>query len=307
VITPEQRARRRERIQASDVAAILGLSPFANPIDVYNSKVLPIQPDKLTRWMELGNYLEPPLVKFAADRLRVEVNTNPDDLSWVEDTVTGGMFGANLDALIVGRPEHIEAKKVGPHYAKEWGDPGTDAIPVYVQVQCQAQMFAAGTERVWVPAAIASGDIEFRMYRVERDQHMIDTFVPFCIDWWNRHVAAGVPPDGTPLDFDFYATIARVPGKTVSIDPKLWTDLQDLKAKIAELQGLERVAKDALRAAMGDAELADFGDPKKVIAYREQRSAPATDFDRMRIDGVFDRYCTQGKHRALRLINRPKV
>lgn len=99
-ITAEQRERRRRYLGASDTPAILGLSPWATPADVYWSKVGPLKYDAPTEAMQTGNRLEASIVSFAAERLGVAVErdvslVHADGVQYLVDVIRAG----NIDDL----------------------------------------------------------------------------------------------------------------------------------------------------------------------------------------------------------------
>ncbi len=69
----EQRQERRLGLGGSDVAAILGLSRYASPIDIYNDKVGELAEDIGNDATNRGNLLEPIIIKKYQDYSGCEV------------------------------------------------------------------------------------------------------------------------------------------------------------------------------------------------------------------------------------------
>ena len=189
-ITQEQRERRRHFLGASDTPAILGLSPWATPADIYWSKVGPLPQDEPTVAMQTGNRLEGPLVDFATERLGVQVERD------VPVVHSGDVFAANLDARIVGNGSAIEAKYVGPANADAWGPDGSEEIPDYVYAQVQHQMYAADLSKVYVAAFVSGFRPDWRLFPIPRDERAINVIVERGMAFWNDHVLKQVPPPG---------------------------------------------------------------------------------------------------------------
>ena len=92
-LSPEQIARRREGISASEMAAIVGLDPYRSPIDVFLDKTgraAPFAGNERTHW---GNLLEDPIRNDYATRrgLLVTVPGTLDHptLPWAKATPDG--------------------------------------------------------------------------------------------------------------------------------------------------------------------------------------------------------------------------
>jgi putative phage-type endonuclease len=196
-ITAEQREQRRHHIGASDTPAILGISPWATPADIYWSKVGPLPDDEPTVAMQTGNRLEGPLIQFACERLGVRAKR---DVSLVHP---GGIFAANLDAAIVSSVDHdanaIEAKYVGPANADAWGPDGTEEIPDYVYAQVQHQAYVADLSKVYVAAFVSGYRPDWRLFAIPRDERAINVIVERGMAFWNDHVLKQVPPVGGEL------------------------------------------------------------------------------------------------------------
>jgi len=262
-LTETQRERRRKHIGASDTPAILGLSPFRNPADVFYTKGQYATEDVTTDAMETGNRLEGPLLDYAAEKLGVEIDR--EDLFRISK---GGILAATLDGLVIGKPEAVEAKYVGPAYAADWGLEGTDQIPSHVIVQCQHQIYVAGLERVHVVAAIARYSLEWCLFVVERNETLIDTIIDADSRFWNDYVIPGVcPPDVLPA-LDTLKALVRVPDKEVQVPKQLVKDYEKAHAAQSFVKRQVERVDAALIAALGDAEVGDYGDPDKQVTYR---------------------------------------
>lgn len=267
-ITEIQRQARRNHLGSSDAPAVLGLSPWATPTDIYWSKTSELDPSKTTEAMQTGNRLEDPLIDFAIEREKLPgVRRNQNQIH------ESGILAANFDALVTGRPEAVEAKYVGPNSVGGWGIEGTDEVPSYVAAQCQHQMAVGDLEKVWVPAACAAFRLEWRMYFVDRDQRIIDAMVEVEIRFWNEHVLAKLPPDPhQPPSLEILKRLHRVPESIVELDEEAaieiekWQrskDRQNRRAKLVK----KRQAK--ILTLLKDAEGGRLPDGR-LLAYLER-------------------------------------
>jgi predicted phage-related endonuclease len=298
--TQEQLTARRRVLGASEVAAALGLDPFSSPSDVYWRKVLPAPepPAREAKHFELGHRLEDLLIDYAVDRLGgCAVHR--------QHNVVGahGILAATLDALIDDRPEAIEAKYSSS--ADGWGDEGTDQVPERVVIQCLAQAYCAGLERVWVPAFVASHRAEFRLYSVPRDEDAIAVIVGRAEAWWNTHVVAEVPPDDTPPPLDLVKRLRREPASEIVLGDEAmaaWGALELAKADAKRADAAKDEAQARVLMLLGEAEAGRMPDGR-LLTYLAQNSAPSVDHARFRAlaPEIYEQVVTRGSHRVLRI------
>jgi len=282
-ITELQRQQRRKFLGSSDSPIIMNLSPFKKTAsDIYWSKVAPLIEDNTPEYMQIGNWLEGPLLQWAAQELGVEIDTNPADLFCVAHEGEGkDLFAANHDSLIqhkMGQPrEGIEAKYANGEMAQEYGEPFTDQIPYHVIVQVQHQMYVSQLSRVYVALAVPSYyAIDRSLYIIQRDEELIKTIVNFGRQWWYEHIEAKIPPDGQgvpplyvlkALDRRAQAQI-RLPEEAVQWANNRIGLKQQVKALSVDIEDID--AK--LIHALSDAEIGLLPDGRKVTYFRYEQN-----------------------------------
>jgi putative phage-type endonuclease len=198
-LTDEQKAMRRTGCGGSDIAAILGVSPSRGPLDVYLSKEEGWE-QPVTSVMELGNVYEPATAALYAQRTGAEVAEpgtlrhcsipialcTPDRLAKFSD---GGLRGYGIRDLSI---------KVPWHYLGQWGESGTDEIPVPYLLQLQWETMILRslnmiTEHVHHLAAPIDGDL--RIFEIEEDEEIQATCLDAAKRFWRDHVEPKKPPD----------------------------------------------------------------------------------------------------------------
>lgn len=238
-----------------------------------------------TTAQSLGHLLEPLLVKQAMGELGV---TGPryrkDGVKCVAKTGRGaGVMFATLDWRSKDRRFAIDAK-TGRHVG--YGDDaGTDQVPEHVLLQMQAQCYCAGLERVFVPYLGGSyfGGLQWTLFRVERNQELIDLIVNRCMDWWERHVVAGVPPTderlGAPAapPLDLVQLMHRIPDAVLTepSQPVLSSIAAWNTARQARLnyEKAEEAAEALLLQALGEHSGAILPDGRRLTVARTLRRA----------------------------------
>jgi len=272
--------RRRRGIGASDVAGIVGLSPWASPWSVWVSKVMPVDDDGASEAMEHGQRAEPMLKKWFEDRTGLWIRGEQQeaehpDHPWALATLDGSVFeahgGCDDPTLRLG----IAEWKVTSDAPWEHG------VPLYYQCQAQWQMFVTGAERTWFGVLhIAFGRPTFRWYLFERDDADIEYLFDTCRRFWFDHVTTGIPPQTDGTDATAAAIAQAYPEHTgTTID----ADLEHLSAIALVRQWKQRVkddeqqlaaAQNALKALIGDAEaiveLDAKGKTKTLASWKAQ-------------------------------------
>jgi len=268
-ITEAQRKQRRKFIGSSDMAAILGVSPWATAYDVYLEKTGKLQEREPSEAMMAGTFLEEGILLYAESQLgkiaRNQFRTYPD-----------AYLGAHIDAIAIERGEEpVESKKVeltNPSF-DAWGEAGTDEVPDEVIIQCHVHMICQRKTRV-VSRCHVAGLIAGRlaMYEVPFNAQLADTICEAAVHFWEKHVLADIPPIDTTPSLETLRRVRREPGKTVPVDPALVLAYRQAQEAVKAAKMEEDRAKAALLAALGDADGGDAGDVGLVTYLTQTRS-----------------------------------
>ena len=74
MITEEQKQFKRGKIEASQVAAAIGISPFQTPAGLAMEILGRVRPPEETEDMRTGNIMEPAIAKLYMGREKVEIH-----------------------------------------------------------------------------------------------------------------------------------------------------------------------------------------------------------------------------------------
>lgn len=274
-------AERRQGIGGSDAAAVLGLSPWRTPVSVWLDKTGRSAPQPETEAMRIGTELE----DYVARSYMRETGRK---VTRYNHMIHDGCLLGNFDRLVVP-----EGQKVASHHlevrtdtllecktsSRDWDD----GVPVYYQTQVQHYMGLVPCLRFADVAVLNLGHKHFEIYRVERDQAVIDHIRAYLTEWWHRHVELGEVPKPT-CEGDCKALWARsCPGKSVeataSIRQKLF-EYNAAKRAADEAVAAADALKDALLADMGDAEvLTDAATGKPLATWKSSKDSVKTDWE----------------------------
>lgn len=253
---------RRKFIGGSDVAAILGISPWRSAVDLWIDKTTPpVENNHNAAAKRRGTRLEPYILDMIRDEYGLRIAAT--NQRYIDPEMD--FLAAEIDAETEDG-ENIEIKTVHPFKAKEWGEHETDQLPLHYVAQVQHGLGVRGRRVCRVFALI--GD-ELKPYVVERDDETIAAMRERCAEFWTRYVLPKVRP---PLDYehrDVLETIKRLyPGSdgTVIDATALHEHWRAVYATAGEMvkryEGILEGARAHLLAEMGNAAAIRFEDGK---------------------------------------------
>lgn len=183
---------RKKHITGTDIAKILGVSPFGDPLSVYMDKIGLSEPTEPSRRMIAGQRYQTAILEdYALETGHRLTHADPFELV----VHAGGILGASLDAydITLGNAP-VDAKNTACAYEKDgWGETGTDAIPEYYRLQLAAQMAVSGASLSRL--AVLVGGWDLRIYQVDRDPELEGMLLESAAKFWRDHVVARKPPE----------------------------------------------------------------------------------------------------------------
>jgi putative phage-type endonuclease len=191
-------AERRKGIGGSDAAAVCGLSPFTDPLQVWLDKTGQMPPREMTLPQKAGIALEPIIRDEYASKMHVEVVKVP--MAWSAEFK---WMLVNLDGYIPSLKAGFEAKSSESY--EGWGKPGTDQIPMFYKVQVYHGMIVTGLRIFHVAVLIRRRD--FWVYEVPFDARYAQAIIETERLFWHEFVLKGVAPK--PGDLDSMSEILR--------------------------------------------------------------------------------------------------
>ena len=269
-------------IGGSDVAAILGVSPWKSPFLLYQEKVgeyrEEITPEK-QRVFDRGHRWEPVVVEMLADELRgrghhVEVVARNARYTDPEHPFLAAEI--DLELRIDGVEVNGEIKTVHPFAASAWGDEYSDQIPIYYAAQVQHGLMVRPRPRTVVAALIGVDDL--RIHIVERDADLIAAIREREVEFWQRIQDRNPPPPETDADLRWlYRTDS---GEAMEADETLMELCQSLRvaktiAKHADADIDELTQR--IKLAMGHAATLLHGG-KPIATWRNNKPSVVVDW-----------------------------
>lgn len=260
---------RQKGIGGSDIAGILGISPWSSPIKVYQDKIGELPPTEETEVMYWGNVLEDVVAKEFQKRTGLKVRRRNAILQREDYPY----MLANVDRLIVGKREGLECKTTNEFMKNDWVE--GELIPEQYYTQCQWYMAVTGYER-WHIAVLIGGN-KFHIDVVERDDELIDMMIKEAKNFWENHVIPKNPPefDGSRASDELLKYLYPESNSEVSI--QLGNSYADELETYDQLKENEKQIKrdikdieNRIKSKMEEAEVAKAGE--RVITWKSYES-----------------------------------
>lgn len=270
-------ADRREAIGASEVAAVLGISPWATPWEIWSDKVGKLEPWDGNKHTRAGISFE----KAVLDEAEKELGELERD---IRIKAVGLPLAATCDAIVVDGGSPVEAKTTGitGRVFGDWGEALTDEVPTYYLTQVHAQLICTGAEIGYLFALIAGrGVVQFNIERNEKLNEIIGNTIT---DWWQRHIVGGREPSLAALPaLDVVKRLKKQPNKTVSLSAQamaLVEAREAAKAREKEASSSVKEIETKLLLELDDAESGFLPDGRELTHFETSRKgytvAPTT-------------------------------
>ncbi|MEV0759617.1 lambda-exonuclease family protein [Nocardia sp. NPDC050435] len=290
--SPEWHAARANGIGGSEIAAVVGLSPWESRYSLWHRKKDRLRPVTETGPMKWGTLLEPVVFEeFRAHhlpaghtmttgatyqhKLRTWQIANPDGLIW-----------SPSGELVDG----VEIKCPGEDFSEKWPREGSDNIPIYYRCQIAWYCSVLGLDSMILRALIGGNDA--RTYRIRPSTEDLEYLISEGAQFWAELEADVLPNlDGHTATYQAVrelhpdidrSVIAQIPAALAD----RWWAVQDAAADAeAELIKVRIEIADAMgsawKAASGEQAVAyrirpwknPFGDPYVKSAPRPKDAA----------------------------------
>jgi len=188
---------RTKYIGGSDIGAILGLSRFRSPLEVWMEKTgketkklnsLPLRFGSFAEEFVASEYARATGFKLIHDE---SIYIHPEH----------AFMSAHMDRFVLEggaanstpTPTRIlECKTAHPFSSGDWGEIGSDEVPM--SYLCQCIWYMAITNINQVDLAVLFGNSDFRIYTITRDLGLENTILEKASLFWNDYVLKDTPP-----------------------------------------------------------------------------------------------------------------
>jgi putative phage-type endonuclease len=196
---------RARGIGGSDTAAVVGLSPWKRPIDIFVTKTQQLSFELPTEAMWWGNFLETGVRRRYSELAQVEVSHGQSivKLFPLAHAHSGQTIVASSeetwrlgtpDGVIPSQRRGLEIKTAG-YRSHEWGKVGSDEIPGHYLIQV-AWYMAVCELAEWDVAVLFRGN-QLEVFRVKRNADLERELIEAARAFWHDHVLKKMEP---PID-----------------------------------------------------------------------------------------------------------
>lgn len=266
-------AARSAGLGGSEIAAVIGLSPYESRFSLWHRKAGLVGPQHENEEMRWGTKLEPIVAAEFADRHAGEFRVRRTG-TWCHPTRTWQI--ANPDRLLhpvnwSPTPQRNTRRAIWEgktaNNTDGWGEPGTDEIPVYYRCQVLWYLDVLGLDVAYLSVLIAGSDYREYVIGYALDEAM---FLRTTGRAFLDTVAAGERPDIDEHSATYQVVRDLHPdidGEDIDVDPDIAVRYLNARDAMDIAEPTLQQAKSALLDAMGNARRALFDG--KPIARRQ--------------------------------------
>jgi putative phage-type endonuclease len=257
---------RTKYIGGSDIGAILGLSRFRSPLEVWMEKTgketkkldsLPLRFGSFAEEFVASEYARATGFRLIHDE---SIYIHPEH----------AFMSAHMDRFVLdgsaSSPTRIlECKTAHPFSSGDWGEIGSDEVPMSYLCQCIWYMAIASINQV--DLAVLFGNSDFRIYQIARDAELETVILQKASLFWNDYVLKDIPPPAQS-EADCQTLFSRGdPKKSLEAQSetlKLAKRVALLNSEISTREEAISAIKQAIMSEMGEAETLTY--QGKVLA-----------------------------------------
>ncbi len=272
-------------IGGSDIGALLGLSRYRSPIDVWMEKTgkeikrldsLPVR---------FGSFAE----EFVAREYSLATGFELIHDQSIYIHPKHSFMSAHIDrfVLVKGTPSPtriLECKTANPFSSSAWGEAGSDEVPMSYLCQCIWYMAITDIDRV--DLAVLFGNSDFRIFEIARDKELEAIILQKANFFWHEFVLKDIPPPAQS-EADYQTLFSRGdPAKTIEAKTETLDLIKRLQILNSEIDIREKEIssiKQTIMGQMGEAETLTFQD-KVLATWKSPKPSFRLDSKRLELD-----------------------
>lgn len=240
---------RRNFIGGSDIAAVMGVSRWKTPLQLWSEKTGKVEPEDLSdkEYVELGSELEDFIAKKFEKKTGLKVRRAPKQ--YVD--IMFPFMACQVDRLVTGTDDLLECKNASAWKEKEWAG---EEIPIEYIFQVSWQLMITGRKKGYI--AVLIGGNKFIWKEIDADQELFLKMTNSAIKFWDM-VQNNIPPMAQSGDNDFLIELYpsgsdQIKEATQDIAEAIAT-LQLIKAEIIEAEKKKDEIEAKIKAVIGNA------------------------------------------------------
>jgi putative phage-type endonuclease len=265
--------KRRAGIGASDVAAILGLSPYRSSFEVWAEKMHGSE-RPATDAMEWGLRLEDVILEAFGDRRGLytgarELLVRHPETEWAMATIDALAFESPRDPVFTDAIANIQVKT-----SNDWQR--WEEIPDHYQLQCTWEMGVTGLDVTFLPVLHSGRRLE--VYELEADAGLFDVLVEQVDAFRTAHLIDPESPPPEPAGTEPTRVLTQLwPGSdeddAIELSEATRADLaalRGLRLQIAPLQEAAKKLEARIKVSLQDATIG-LVDGAVAVTYKPSK------------------------------------
>lgn len=267
MLTEQMKQERLLGIGGSDMPIIFGLSTYKTPYQLYLEKSqLAEMTFEMTEEQEWGHLLEPVIRDQFSKRMNVTVEQR--------DTVIHPRYPflrGNIDGFIPEWNSVLEIKCANAFKGFEWGEDGSDVIPLPYLVQVAHYCIVTNADSAHI--AVLIGGNKFKTYKYIRDLELEAEIIDKAEAFWNAVQTKTEPP--LVNEKDLKLKYPRSEDKKIIVADTIVPfveNLIDVKRKLNELKEAEDKARFEIMGYMKDNDCLTDANDNVIITWKSNKN-----------------------------------
>jgi putative phage-type endonuclease len=192
---------RQSFLGGSDIASLLGISPYKSPIDLWQEKTGKVTGNKEGIHLRYGTFME----SFVASEYEKATGYTIKECPQGFEHPTHSFILSHIDRLVDTHSNDkkescasaqsdriLECKTASVFNQHQWGEIGSDVIPPSYLAQVMTYMSTVNLNQADV--AVLLGNQDFRIYSVMRDRDLEKIILQKAHYFWTEYVLKDIPP-----------------------------------------------------------------------------------------------------------------
>lgn len=284
----EQQSVRQIAVSGTDAAAICGVSKWMTPADCWLKKRHPYSTpeptDDIKELLRWGKNLEPVI---AEEYSRRTGNTlfKPSPTLMVSDKIK--WIIGSPDFLVKGKQLGLEIKAPIEFSRHEWGEEGSDQVPLDTLMQCNHYMLLTGYKQ-WHVACLIGGR-KFRMYCIYFHKELMERLLAQEENFVQRYIIGTEQP---PLDYGRNVSEwlkqrwRKSKEATIQIDCYAPKEIKQMllqhvvvQSEYDKFEKAKESSANQIKAYMKDIGYLEWADEAIKIRYKHEKDHVETDWE----------------------------
>jgi len=268
-LTAEQIQERKSGLFATDAAPVLGLSKYSTPVQVWLEKTGQTEPRDLSdnEAVQMGHVMEPVIARLYEDRTGLSL----DHIDYGLRHKDFAFMGSHFDYKIAGKPQLVECKNFSSNRVNEFGENGTDEVPMDVLLQCVHEAAVFNVE--FIDVAVLFGGQKFCIYPLHIDDASKTKLITLEEEFWRKHVVEMTPPE--PRTEEETRMLFKKDNGQVVIAP---TDIQAAVTRLSQIADSIKQMEEAqdglkvlVQSYMGESAVLAAQDGTPLVTWKKSK------------------------------------